>query len=105
MVADHQGRRHLRELNGSGGAARSRSARPAKAGTQPSVVNQKFATFSAVGGSVVSAEAFDGSEDVVCRLCPSKGLGVGIVAGDEGGDVGLESDNASIDSTSDLLVR
>jgi hypothetical protein len=39
------------------------------------------------GGSVVSAEAFDGSEDVISGLCPFEGFGVGVVVADEEIDV------------------
>lgn len=51
---------------------------------ETSVPDQKFVISSSWG--VVEAEALDGSEDVFGRLGPAKGLGFGVVGGDEGLD-------------------
>ena len=53
---------------------------------------------------IVSAEAFDGSEDVIGGLGPFEGLGVGVVMTDEVHDVGAQSLDAAIDAAPDLLV-
>jgi hypothetical protein len=59
---------------------------------------------SCPGRDVVSAEAFDGSEDIVCGLGPSERLWVGIVVADEGSDVGAQGIDASMDAASDLFI-
>ena len=54
--------------------------------------------------SIVSAEAFDGSEDVIGGLGPSEGFGIGVVSVDERSDVGPKSGDAAIDAAPDLLI-
>jgi hypothetical protein len=54
--------------------------------------------------SIVSAEAFDGSEDVVGRLGPFERLGFGIVVTDEVHNVCAQGLDAAIDVAPDLLV-
>ena len=54
--------------------------------------------------SIVSAEAFDGSKDVIGGLGPSERFGIGVVSFDEGGDVGPEGGYAAIDAAPDLLI-
>ena len=53
---------------------------------------------------IVSAEALDGSEDVIGGLGPSEGFGIGVVSVDERSDVGPEGGDAAIDSAPDLLI-
>jgi hypothetical protein len=53
---------------------------------------------------IVSAEAFDGSKDVVGGLGPSERLGIGVVSIDERSDVSPESGDATIDAAPDLLI-
>jgi hypothetical protein len=55
--------------------------------------------------SIVSAEAFDGSKDVIGGLCPSERFGIGIVSVDERSDVSSEGGDAAIDAAPDLLIR
>jgi hypothetical protein len=50
-------------------------------------VNLKFATQSLLGFVV---EAFDGSQNLVCRLGPFEGLRLSVEQVDQGTDVGLE---------------
>src|SRR5215469_16314167 len=69
-----------------------------------SVVNQKFARLRSLDLSIGSAEAFDGSEDVIGGLGPFEGLGIGVVMTDEVHDVGAQSLDAAIDAAPDLLV-
>ena len=69
-----------------------------------SVLNQKFATLGCLGLSIVSAEALDGSEDVVGGLGPFEWLGIGIVMTDEVHNVGAQSLDAAVDAAPDLLV-
>jgi hypothetical protein len=54
--------------------------------------------------SIVSAEAFDGSEDVVGGLDPFEWLGIVIVMTDEVHNVCAQSLDAAIDAAPDLLV-
>ena len=49
------------------------------------------------------AEAFDGSQNLVCGLGPFEGLRVFIVQVDEGADVGLELPDGCVDTSLDLL--
>ena len=53
---------------------------------------------------IVSAEAFDGSKDVIGGLSPSERFWIGVVSVDERSDVSPESGDAAIDAASDLLV-
>jgi hypothetical protein len=69
-----------------------------------SVLNQKFAELRCLGLSIVSAEAFDGSEDIVGGLGPFEWLGIGIVMTDEVDNVCAQSLDAAIDAAPDLLV-
>ena len=57
-----------------------------------------------LAGSVVDAEPLDGGEDVVGRLGPSEGFGIGVVLIDEGGDVGFQVGDAAMDAAAYLLV-
>ena len=52
----------------------------------------------------MEAESFDGSEDLVCGLCPSEGFGIDVVLIDESGDVGLEFGHVTMDTTAYFLV-
>jgi hypothetical protein len=49
------------------------------------------------------AEAFDGSQNLVCGLGPFEGLGVSVVQVDEGTDVGLELPDGGVNTALDLL--
>ena len=49
------------------------------------------------------AEAFDGSQNLVCGLGPFEGLRVSVVQVDEGTDVGLELPDGSMDTSLDLF--
>ena len=49
------------------------------------------------------AEAFDGSQNLVCGLGPFEGLRVSVVRVDEGTDVGLELPDGGVDTSLDLL--
>ena len=49
------------------------------------------------------AEAFDGSQNLVCGLGPFEGLGVSVVQVDEGTDVGLELPDGGMNTSLDLL--
>jgi hypothetical protein len=49
------------------------------------------------------AEAFDGSQDLVCGLGPFEGLRVSVVQVDEGADAGLELPDGGVDASLDLL--
>ena len=53
---------------------------------------------------VVSAEALDGSKDVIGGFGPSEGFGIGVVSVDERGDVRPEGGDAAMDAASDFLV-
>jgi hypothetical protein len=53
---------------------------------------------------IVSAEAFDGSADVIGGRGPSERFGIGVVSVDERSDVGGEGGDAAIDAAPDLLV-
>ena len=53
---------------------------------------------------IVSAEAFDGSKDVIGGLSPSERFWIGVVSIDERSDVSPESGDAAIDATPDLLI-
>ena len=68
------------------------------------MVNQKFARLRSLDLSIGSAEAFDGSEDVIGGLGPFEGLGIGVVMTDEVHNVGAQSLDAAIDAAPDLLV-
>jgi hypothetical protein len=57
-----------------------------------------------LGLSIVAAEAFDGSEDVVGGLDPFEGLRVSVVMTDEVHNVGAQSPDAAIDAASNLFV-
>jgi hypothetical protein len=46
---------------------------------------------------IVSAEALDGSEDVIGGLGPSEGLGISVASVDKRCDVGPEGSGAAID--------
>src|SRR5690242_9662059 len=73
-------------------------------GHQASVVNQKFVALRCLGLSIVSAEAFDGSEDVVGRLGSFEWLRGGIVMTDEVHDVCTQRLDTAIDAAPDLFV-
>ena len=49
------------------------------------------------------AEAFDGSQNLVCGLGPFKEFRVSVVHVDEGADVGLELSDGCVDASLDLL--
>jgi hypothetical protein len=49
------------------------------------------------------AEAFDGSQNLVCGLGPFERLRVSVVQVDEGTDVGLELPDGGVDPSLDLL--
>ena len=49
------------------------------------------------------AEAFDGSQNLVCGLGPFEGLRVSVVHVDEGADVGFELPDGSVNTSPDLL--
>jgi hypothetical protein len=49
------------------------------------------------------AEAFDGSQNLVCGLGPFEGLRVFVMQVDEGMDVGLELPDGGVDTWLDLL--
>jgi hypothetical protein len=49
------------------------------------------------------AEAFDGSQNLICGLGPFEGLRVSVVQVDEGADVGLELPDGGMDPPLDLL--
>jgi hypothetical protein len=49
------------------------------------------------------AEAFDGSQDLVCGLGPFEGLRVFVVQVDGGADVGLELPDGGVNTSLDLL--
>ena len=53
---------------------------------------------------IVSAEALDGSEDVIGGLGPSEGFGIGVVSVDERSDVSPQSGDAAINAAPDLLI-
>ena len=44
-----------------------------------SALGQKFASSGLSDWSIVEAESFDGSEDLVGGLCPSEGFGIDVV--------------------------
>src|SRR6516225_10887371 len=67
-----------------------------------SVPNQKFATLRWL--SIVPAEPFDGSKDIVGGLGPCEWLGIGVVMTDEVHNVGAQSLDAAIDASPDLFV-
>jgi hypothetical protein len=69
-----------------------------------SVLSQKFAILRCVGLSVVLAEAFDGSENVVGGLGPFEWLGICVVTTDEVHNVCAQSLDAAVDSAPDFLV-
>lgn len=54
--------------------------------------------------TIVSAEAFDRSKDVIGRLGPSERFGIGFVSVDERSDVSPEGGDAAIDAALDLLI-
>jgi hypothetical protein len=64
----------------------------------PSHVNLKFRH---IMGFV--AEAFDGSQNLVCALGPFEGLRVSVVQVDEGADVGLLLPDGGVDTSLNLL--
>src|SRR6185437_2936267 len=72
--------------------------------SRTSVLNQNFATLRCLDLSIVAAEAFDGSEDVVGGLDPFERLGIGVVMTDEVHNVGAQSLDAAIDAAPDLFV-
>jgi hypothetical protein len=47
-------------------------------------------------------EAFDGSQNLVCRLGPFEGLRVSVVQVDESTDVGLKLPDGGVDTSLDL---
>ena len=49
------------------------------------------------------AEAFDGSQNLVCGLGPFEGLRVSVVQVDEGTDVGLKLPDGGVDTSLNLL--
>ena len=49
------------------------------------------------------AEAFDGSQNLVCGLGPFEGLGIFVVQVDEGTYVGLELPDGGVNTSLDLL--
>ena len=49
------------------------------------------------------AEAFDGSQNLVCGLGPFEGLRVFVVQVDEGADVSLELPDGGVNTSLDLL--
>jgi hypothetical protein len=49
------------------------------------------------------AEAFDGSQNLVCGLGPFEGLGTFVVQVDEGTDVGLELPDGGVNTSLDPL--
>ena len=49
------------------------------------------------------AEAFDGSQNLVCGLGPFEGLGVLVVQVNEGTDVGLELPDRGVNASLDLF--
>jgi hypothetical protein len=51
------------------------------------------------------AEASDAGQDLVSRLEPREGLGLGVGPGDEDLDVMLEIGDAAVNPAPDLLVR
>jgi hypothetical protein len=51
------------------------------------------------------AEAFDGGENFVGRFGPFVGLGVFVVARDEGADVGFRFVDSGVNAASQLLSR
>lgn len=53
---------------------------------------------------IVSAEALDGSKDVIGGFGPSEWLGIGVVSVDERSDVRPEGGDAAIDAAPNLLV-
>jgi len=53
---------------------------------------------------IVSAEALDGSKDVVSGLGPSEWFRIGIVSFDERGDVRPEGSDTAIDAAPDSLI-
>jgi len=57
-----------------------------------------------LGLSIVPAEPFDGSKDVIGRLGPFEWLGIGVVMTDEVHNVGAQSLDAAIDAAPDLFV-
>ena len=73
-------------------------------GTKSSVLGQKFASSGLSDWSIVEAESFDGSEDLVGGLCPSEGFGIEVVLVDESGDVGLEFSHVTMDAAAYFLV-
>jgi hypothetical protein len=54
--------------------------------------------------SIVSAEAFDGSKDVIGGLGPSERFGIGVVLLNERSDISPEGGDAAIDAAPDLLI-
>src|SRR6266571_3952175 len=70
----------------------------------PSVLNQKFGALRLSSSrSVVDAETLDRGQDVIGRFGPTERLWIGVVLFDECGDRALESNNAAVDATSDLV--
>ena len=53
---------------------------------------------------IVSAEALDGSKDVIGGLGPSKRFGISVVSVDERCDVDPEGSGAAIDAEFDILI-
>lgn len=53
---------------------------------------------------IVTAEALDGSKDVIGGFGPSERFGIGVVSFDERGDVRPEGGYAAIDAAPDLLI-
>ena len=49
------------------------------------------------------AEAFDGSQNLICGLGPFEGLRVSVVPVDKGMDVGLELPDGGVNASLDLL--
>jgi hypothetical protein len=49
------------------------------------------------------AEAFDGSQNLVCGFGPFEGLRVSVVQVDEGTDVGLELPDGGVNASLDLF--
>jgi hypothetical protein len=68
-------------------------------------LNQKF-VFSRLifDRCVVDPEPFDRGEDIVSGFGPSEGLRVGVVPLDEAGGGIVQSVNASVHGTPDLLI-
>jgi hypothetical protein len=50
------------------------------------------------------AEAFDGSQNLVCGLGPFEGFRISVVRVDEGAYVGLELPDGCVNTSLDLLI-